>query len=932
MAKQVKNNGVYIRTIEAAVIWEVNNRGNKAQDNYTGYIPHSLELMKLSKVGIDKFIKRLKPKLDADGNEMKNDKGKVIRAPQPESVKNLDKRTLQNISRFYTDDVINVKFKSKVHDLKGVIANTNKRYDNKIEAAKSEEEVNALNKERDERIKEITARADGGWSEIINTDELRDSMYKDGFTFKNYKGEMITYRPYKRSSAKARTGEILFIREELLDEMTKWSRMSLELSEDVEIDLAAWSAYEALVASAIEGTIEINPKNILLISDVESVFTQEAITINTVKDENGKSILQSKTDANAEIKNSLFDGQGLLDSSYFTGKYEGKGMMLTRQHFWKSALFNTNIEQFMRDEFGDAAYETDTIKDMLGNKIKIKDVKCIVTPSSLKIFKFSFIKGSDKEMYKHWKSIVKGEKNVFGVCKSEYASKRGSIEGKPLNQMSYQMLNSLPITKDKTTKLCQFEIDYINDMKESDDKFIEYLVDTATMMNSNDMIVDLYNRNCKFAKTDLFITFKKNAMSEYAKRMRKGKLRIVGDYCVLVGNPYEMLLHSINKLNLHNLKSHTLEKNQVHTKLFDDGEELAGFRNPHTSANNILHAQNVHNKKIDTYFNFTNNIVAVNAIEFALQDLLSGCDYDSDTALLTNNDIIVDVAKKNTSQVCLNKVSATSNTYKLTALNRSEVDKAIASDVIGSIVNVGQAAQSVMYDAIYNYDKDTAKIMKEVIEIVSVASTIAIDGAKKSYDIEIDKELKRLDKLVRTKLRNSKFPLFMERKSNSTQYDTTMDYVYKKFKVEKENEDGVQRAKVIKAADRIDMMTLVNKAGIDGKAFKIAQADDKQEKEVLEIVNEYINNTNQLQSIVDNQNSKEELKKTIKRELRVEAEEMQKRLTKRTIKPVTLYAILYHLFEVESTEESVLKVMNVIYKTHKKQFVNAFLGENEQEK
>ncbi|MFJ3386644.1 hypothetical protein [Lysinibacillus sp. NPDC086135] len=952
------NNGVYIQSIEAARIWEHMNRGTELQGEYNGFIPYSLELIKLRKEGLDEFAKRI--------TTVKDEKGKVKRKPENKSTSELDSRTLKGINKFYSDDVINIKLSSKVENVNGVIKKINNKYkeliakkvaerDKRIESAGDDVQLaNLINKNHDDEILKMESKNESRikqlkgvaelqskvWNKSLTLAQLRDDLYENGFTIKNYKGEDVHYIVYKRSSAKARTGECLFIREGLAKKMVEWSRMNLSIPKDAKIDLAALSAYEALVTSSIKDTIKINPKNILLINDIDSVFKQDANVIEKVN-KDGREILQSRLKEDQTIINSLFDGQGLLESSYFTDEYKNKGMILTRQHFFKSCLFNTNIQEFMKDTYKDE-YQTATIKDMLGNEMMVKNVHCIVTPSSLKIFKFSELVGGDEQIYEDWKNLVlsKEEKCQFGICKSESKTKLGSFNGMPLQQTSYQMINSLPLNRHNAEQLSKFEVEYINGLKNNDDEFVAHLEKNATLTNANKMMADLYRRNSDIAKTEFFNDFKINEISEYVKHIKKGKLRITGDYCVLVGNPYEMLLHSVKPFNKHNLESKTLHKNEVYTKLFDDEEELAGFRNPHTSSNNLLYSTNKQNDLIDTYFNFTKNIVAVNAIEFPIQDLLSSCDYDSDSALFTNEKTIVDIARENKAKVCLNGVEATSNTYELTDLNRSKVDKAIASDVIGRIVNVGQAAQSIMYDAIRNNDTDLVKKMKEVVEIISVASTISIDLAKKSYKINIVKELDRLNNIVKDSLKLKKiekvekksYPMFMSSKNNRTYYKTGMDYVYGIFTIaEKQIKEElgeefnikVKRGKELKVDEIIDIWDLVMKCDKNGEIFEIKKANDKQEQEIIDAVNDYSFNVSAYHAQMSKATEKE--REQFAKAIVEESHELQTKMNKRTIKPVTIFAILYHAFCKKSIENNVIKVLNAVYLSSPNNFINIFM-------
>ena len=120
---KVNKNGVYIKSIEAARIWEHVNRGSELRGEYKGYIPYSLELIKLRKEGLDEFVKRMTTIKDENGNEVKDQKDRVKRKLEDKSTTELDSRTLKGINKFYSDDVINIKFSSKVENINGVVKN-----------------------------------------------------------------------------------------------------------------------------------------------------------------------------------------------------------------------------------------------------------------------------------------------------------------------------------------------------------------------------------------------------------------------------------------------------------------------------------------------------------------------------------------------------------------------------------------------------------------------------------------------------------------------------------------------------------------------------------------------------------------------------------------------------------------------------------------
>lgn len=75
------------------------------------------------------------------------------------------------------------------------------------------------------------------------------------------------------------------------------------------------------------GTITIKPEAFLIVDDYESVFHEKVV--ETYKNKTSlKTVEQMVT-----IKNSIWDGQSLMDTSLFQG-YETKGMIMMRNKFF----------------------------------------------------------------------------------------------------------------------------------------------------------------------------------------------------------------------------------------------------------------------------------------------------------------------------------------------------------------------------------------------------------------------------------------------------------------------------------------------------------------------------------------------------------------------------------------------------------------------
>ncbi|MFR5642718.1 MAG: hypothetical protein ACLTK7_06095 [Clostridium paraputrificum] len=565
----------------------------------------------------------------------------------------------------------------------------------------------------------------------LSTKEIREELYNNGFTLDGSR-----YVLYKRSGSKARNGQVLFIKEEYFDDMMLWSRLGLTFTKGIskedseEVDIASLKAYESLTLSSIEDTIEIDPNSILLVGDIDSKFTEMASVTELVS---GELITTTKE---IELSNSIFDGEGLMDESLFTGVLEGKSMALLRARFLKSCVFNTKIQEFFKDN------NITEVRDMFGKVHNAKDIKIITTPNSLKFLKFSYKIGTKEEAYNYWKANVG---TTFGICKWD----KGSHFENGYNQLSYQMINSIEFTKEEIKELAKEELDYVYLLKNDLEVFKRHtsLQDDSC---SKDLMLNLLAINNKVANTKMFKEFRRNNIKSYINRLRQGKIKIANtDYCTILGNPVELIYHAIGRLESDNneTKRYMDGKNEVYCRAYKDGEELCGFRNPHVCSGNVLYVVNKYRDEYK-YFNLSNNIVIVNAVGFGIQDRLQGCDYDSDTVLLSNNNILVSKAKESIKYPTpVNRVSADKTKRYYNNSDMAEVDYAISVNLIGDIINTSQKLNSYYWDLKYNnrnaigkekeiLDKDLDELYS-LISLCSSLSQIEIDKAKKFYDIDM---------------------------------------------------------------------------------------------------------------------------------------------------------------------------------------------------
>ena len=231
---------------------------------------------------------------------------------------------------------------------------------------------------------------------------------------------------------------------------------------------------------------------------------------------------------------------------------------------------------------------------------------------------------------------------------------------------------------------------------------------------------------------------------------------VTGNYQTLFGNPYEFLKATIDK-NYKADEPLLLGDGEIYTIRFNDGAELVGSRNPHITMGNMFLARNKYCPEIDKYFELTDNIVCVNAINSNLQQRLNGCDYDSDAMLITNDSWIIEGVKLCYEQfgvpVC--KIDPMGKTaYDNTPEGLAQLDRTIAKNHIGEIINLSQFLNCLFWDRLMS-GEDFDSLMPLYYEIckLAVLSGMEIDKAKRMYDVNADKVLRLLEK-PRTEYKN----------------------------------------------------------------------------------------------------------------------------------------------------------------------------------
>lgn len=608
--------------------------------------------------------------------------------------------------------------------------------------------------------------ASGGIPVVMSRRDVREWIYKNGFCC-----EGIHYVRFKRSSGSARVGKCLFINDKLYSRMHTYEKCGLTVRDGQKIDLAAWESYISLTSSSIIDTIEIDPNSILVIDDYDSKFVD---TVMATKVVDGHLFTEPET---IEVKNSIWDGQSLIDISAM-GEYAEHGMILVRNRFFKSCCFNTNIQKWFQDN------NITEISQLHGRTRaqRVEDIKIITTPSSIKFLKFG-----DLDMW-----LDKLE-TTFGVVK--YEKKTHYFDG-DMVRTHYQLLNTLQMSFEETKELLKDSIEYILAMRDDPAvlrnylKFTSYRDDLVVgAQDKNEVIYALMNLNDQFPKTKMYAEFVSRLIKSQTDLLKCGRVLVNGNYSTLFGNPVEMLLFTIGKFD----GKSQLGEGCIHSTRFAYNRKILMSRSPHVTIGNLMVENNVENKELDTYFNLTNEICCMNSINENSLARLSGSDYDSDTALLTDNDLLINVALRNYDKflVPTSLVSADKMNRFFTDEQKADLDFVTSVNKIGEIINFSQILNSLFWDNVAHGQsfEENMQLYADISQL-DVMSNLEIDKAKKIFEVDNAEELRILKAKYQLNDESGlqiqpKFFMHVARKKgyyikgkkNYKNHMTTMDYI-----------------------------------------------------------------------------------------------------------------------------------------------------------
>lgn len=770
-------------------------------------------------------------------------------------------------------------------------------------------EVKIYDKKNKDVVKEVqNIYIKKGEPKVLKTNaDLRKDLYEHGFIC-----DGVNYCRMKRSAGSARVGKCLFVNRELFEPILKFSSGGIKFEKGQEVDLAAYESYISLTSSSIVGLLQIKPENILLIDDYNSVFNEEVVETHDVD-----TWLVTK-ESNCKISNTIWDGQSLLDISLF-GEFSEYGMVLLRNLMFKSCCFNCNIQQWFKDN------NITDISQLNGKTraTKIEDVKLITTPNSIKYLKFSTFDDWLDNLYPN-----------FGVVKHD--KKTHFFDGR-LVQTHYQLINTLQLSKDEVKEFLQESLDFAQMLRDKPEVVRNYIkypdIDeldplTHQLKTKNDVVYDLMCINDNFTQTKYYREFLIDLLRSYYKNIKNGHVYVNGNYSTLLGNPIEMLKQSIGQFN----GESQIGIGNIHSKRFEYNKTLLASRSPHVTIGNIWLPYNTENKLIDCYFNLTNEIVCINSIGENVLQRLSGADFDSDTVMLTDNEILIRAAKRN--YHIFKTPTSTVSDYKIkryyTPEQQYDLDIKTSVNKIGEIVNLSQELNSLLWDQLYhgaNYN-DVKELYYDICQL-DVMSGIEIDKAKKEFDINNEKELNKLrekyDSYVREYEENEdgelikgrkKMPHFFSHISKQKGYYNPEKKHYCKYHTSMDYLQTIVNGFRIKNSYKKTYLPFVSI--LDNSLFRASNVNQKQINKIYSLLKSFIKERKNIYSSETTTNEEKSQAVTILKERLISDIESE------TIGFSTLYRLLSSIEDKENAQIKNL-LLEVLYMCGNESFNNAIL-------
>ena len=426
---------------------------------------------------------------------------------------------------------------------------------------------------------------------------------------KHFKVNGIEYQRLLSTSGGVKKSVIVFCSTRVHDKL--YSQLNAERNPNVKFVPAKLEAYISLACSASFPVSK--PNGILVVGEPMTHFKEDVIEVN------GQGVVRPNVRYvdDYEIEHNACDGMGLMLPSLakrwseeVQEDYMIAGCCL-RQAFTKGMIFTFDFHQF-----ADEVAHYDIVTDVWGNQHNIKDIELILTTSMLKLW-------SSYDSVDDWLEKTLSNDHTFAITK---------ITPEKLDEeqtLNYQFLQSLELSDEDIKELCKPFLDTIDGIMNKDyRRSLLYLrgVDlkeksvlrppfdfTTAMMLDESMLNDPY----------VYSKIKHN-ITNRIDRAKMGVLPVRGNFSIISGDPY-LLCEYVFGFEPTGL----LKKGEFYSKFWNDKDvkEVAGFRAPMTSMNNIVIRKIVNNDEVNKWYKYMDTVTIFNCWDCTCH-AINGADFD----------------------------------------------------------------------------------------------------------------------------------------------------------------------------------------------------------------------------------------------------------------------------------------------------------------
>lgn len=496
-----------------------------------------------------------------------------------------------------------------------------------IKRLKNEPSTKSNKKLISEKYKELyKTRFTPDYMMIVFDKKTHYDRARKGFTI-TIDGQTIKYRRFIGTANSIKKNTIIFVNVEVYDKLM-WH---MNNGRDMNKALVP-AKLEAYLALACSGSIPL--KEFPRIMVVRDCLTYPVIPellhldyTDMTKDEPVMELLY-----NQEIEVNGSDGFGLMTPEFskkvnaeLGGDPDECITFNSRCAFTKGMLVPFDFVEFAKEKANSNYF----VEDVWGN---IQDVRCfdiILTESMLKLW----------DSYSSCEDYVKNcKEHDFDFCIAKTAPHKLDSQ----QTSNYQFLQDFTNLTDKdidelvapTVKHIKYALgmDWRRLLlymcgKGLDDKTYQYAdVLARAIMICPDIVNDKYVR----------LRIEKMIAKSICEA-KIGVLQLRGNFQIITGDPY-CLAESIFGLD----KTGLLKSGEAYSKYWIDRnvDEVVAFRAPMIVHNNVAKLKITHNKDIDYWYQYINSTIILNNFsDICIREC--GCDYDSDTFMTTDNEVLL---------------------------------------------------------------------------------------------------------------------------------------------------------------------------------------------------------------------------------------------------------------------------------------------------